>query len=253
MIRWLLATSAAVCALVFYASNVSAGLDQPIDNTRYPTAGIVAHREYRLGVRAMPESCALLGGLVGLKDVAHVGVFYGVFNLVDVGDPVFFDHVGFDARVRLASETRWPALAVGFDSQGWGPYDGNERRYERKSPGFYIVASKNWNSFAGDLSVSAGANYTLETRDEDSSPNFFAGIDWFIFRRVSVLADFDAALNDNADDGLYGMGGVYVDAGLRVILGETVSLMLVFSDLTHNLTPGNESGREVQIVYANTF
>jgi hypothetical protein len=185
--------------------------------------------------------------------VTHLGVYYGVFNLVDVGDPVFFDHVGFDARVRLAAETRWPALAAGFDSQGWGPYDGNERRYQRKSPGFYLVASKNWHSFAGDLSLTAGANYTLETRDDDRAPNFFASADWFIARHVSLLVDFDAARNDNAKDGLYGEGGVYVDAGIRALLGDKVSLMLVFSDLTHNLAPGDDSGREVQLVFADTF
>ncbi len=230
-----------------------AGLDQSIDNARYPTAGIVAHREYRAMGRATPESCALFGGRVGLKDVAHVGVFYGVFNLIDRGDPVFYDHVGFDVRVRLAAESRWPALAVGFDSQGWGPYDGDLRRYERKSPGFYLVASKNWRSFAGDLSLTAGANYSFETRDDDRSPDFFAGADWFIARRVSLLVDFDAARNDNAEDGVYGEGGVYVDAGVRVLLGETVSLMLVFSDLTENLAPGTESGRELQLVFANMF
>lgn len=243
----------AAIACAAWSSAAHAGLEQPIDNARYPTAGIVAHREYRTVARAMPESCVLFGALVGLKDVVHAGVYYGVFNLVDRGEPVFFDHVGFDVRVRLASETRWPALAAGFDSQGWGPYDGNERRYERKSPGFYLVASKNWRSFAGDLTLSAGANYTMETRDDDRSPDFFAGADWFIARRVSLLLDFDAARNDNAEDGLYGEGGIYLDAGLRAILGERVSLMLVFTDLTTNLAPGNDSGREVQIVYANGF
>jgi hypothetical protein len=243
-----------LAALAMAGARVShAGLDQPIDGARYPTAGIVAHREYRALVRAMPESCALFGALVGFNDVTHLGVYYGVFNLVDVGDPVFFDHVGFDARVRLAAETRWPALAAGFDSQGWGPYDGNERRYQRKSPGFYLVASKNWHSFAGDLSLTAGANYTLETRDDDRAPNFFASADWFIARHVSLLVDFDAARNDNAKDGLYGEGGVYVDAGIRALLGDKVSLMLVFSDLTHNLAPGDDSGREVQLVFADTF
>ncbi|HEU4928569.1 MAG TPA: hypothetical protein VFU38_01965 [Candidatus Krumholzibacteria bacterium] len=239
--------------MVLAAPAARAELSQPIDSARYPTAGIVAHREYRLMARAMPESCALLGGWLGFKDVAHAGVFYGAFHLVDRGEPVFFDHVGFDVRVRLVSETRWPALAAGFDSQGWGPYDGSQRRYERKSPGFYLVASKNWHSFAGDLSLSAGANYTLETRDDDRAPNFFASADWFIAGHVSLLADFDAARNDNADDGIYGEGGVYVDAGVRALLGETVSVMLVFTDLTHNLAPGDESGREVQIVFANTF
>ncbi len=247
--------SALVAAItsVTFAHVAHASLDQSIDNARYPTAGIVAHREYRLAVRAMPESCALFGGVVGLKDVVHFGVYYGAYNLIDRGDPVFYDHVGFDVRVRLASETRWPALAAGFDSQGWGPYDGTLRRYERKSPGFYVVASKNWNSFAGDLSLSAGANYSLERRDGDTSPNFFAEADWFIARRVSLLFDFDAALNDNAEDDVYGEGGVYLDAGVRAILGETVSIMLVFSDLATNLAPGNETSREVQFVFANTF
>ena len=248
------AVLAAVCiGAAACATAARAGLEQSIDNVRYPTAGIVADREYRFVVRAMPESCAYLGALVGYKDVVHVGVYYGAFNLIDVGDPVFFDHVGFDARVRLYKETRWPALAAGFLSQGWGPYDGNERRYQRKSPGFYLVASKNWHSFAGDLSLTAGADYTMETRDDDRSPDFFAGADWFIAHRVSLMLDFDAALNDNADDGLYGEGGVYLDAGVRVLLGDKVSLMLVFSDLTHNLAPGNDSGREVQLVYADTF
>ncbi len=240
-------------ALVALAVDARAGLDQPIDNARYPTAGIVAHREYRALVRAMPESCAYVGGVVGLKDVAHAGVYYGAFNLIDRGDPVFFDHIGFDVRVRLAKETRWPALAAGFLSQGWGPYDPAQSRYERKSPGFYLVVSKNWHSFAGDLSLTAGVDYTMERRDQDTSPDFFAGADWFIARRVSLLFDFDAARNDNADDGLYGEGGVYVDAGVRVTLGEKVTLMLVFSDLTHNLAPGDDSGREVQLVYADTF
>lgn len=239
--------------LILAAVTARAELSQPIDSARYPTAGIVAHREYRLMTRAMPQSCALLGGWVGIKDFAHAGVFYGAYNLIDRGEPVFFDHVGFDVRVRFVEESRWPALAGGFDSQGWGAYDGGQRRYERKSPGFYLVASKNWHSFAGDLSLTAGGNYTLETRDDDRAPNFFASADWFIANHVSLLADFDAARNDNADDGIYGEGGIYLDAGVRALLGETVSIMLVFTDLTHNLAPGDESGREVQIVFANTF
>lgn len=253
MTRSIVVGLAAACVVAASVAGARAGLEQPIDNVRYPTAGIVAHREYRALVRAMPESCAYLGGVVGFKNVAHIGVYYGAFNLIDRGDPVFFDHVGFDVRVRLASETRWPALAAGFLSQGWGPYDPVESRYERKSPGFYLVVSKNWHSFAGDLSLSAGADYTLETRDDDRSPDLFAGADWFIARRVSLLLDFDAARNDNADDGIYGEGGIYLDAGLRVLLGEKVSLMLVFSDLTHNMAPGDDSGREVQLVYADTF
>lgn len=229
-----------------------ADLKQPIHNVRYPTAGIVGDREYRFVVRAMPESCVLFGGRIGFKDVCHVGLFYGAFNIIDRGDPVFNDHLGFDARVRLINETQWPALAAGFDSQGWGAYDDVLDRYERKSPGYYIVASKNWRSFMGELSLTAGANYSLENLDDDT-PDFFATGDWFIAQRVSILLDFDAGWNDNLEDGVYGEGGGYFDLGVRVLLGEHVSLMLVFSDLTGNLAPGNDSGRELQIVFWDRF
>jgi len=234
------------------AAPVHADLEQSIDNARYPTAGIVADREYRLVARAMPESCVLFGGRFGFKDVCHVGVFYGAFNIIDRGEPVFNDHIGFEARVRLFNETQWPALAAGFDSQGWGAYDDVLDRYERKSPGYYVVASKNWRSVLGELSLTAGVDYSLENTDDDT-PDFFAGADWFIARRLSILLDFDAAWNDNLDDGVYGEGGSYVDLGVRVLLGPHVSLMLVFSDVTGNLAPGNASGREFQVVFLDGF
>jgi hypothetical protein len=243
--------AAALCSVAVPAAR--ADLKQSIDGARYPTAGIVADREYRLVIRAMPESCVLFGGLVGFKDVVHGGLFYGAFNIIDRGDPVFNDHVGFEVRVRLINETQWPALAAGFDSQGWGAYDAALDRYERKSPGYYLVASKNWRSFLGDLSLTAGGDYSLESDHDDRSLDFFASGDWFIAQRVSILLDFDAALNDNDEDGVYGEGGTYLDLGVRVLLGDYVSLMLVFSDLTGNLAPGNDSGREFQMVFRDRF
>lgn len=243
----------AAASLVAVAATAHAGLEQSIENARYPTAGIVADHEYRMVVRAMPESCVFFGGLVGFKDVVHGGLFYGAFNLIDRGDPVFNDHLGFEVRARLINETQWPALAVGFASQGWGAYDDVLDRYERKSPGYYLVASKNWRSFLGDLSLTAGGDYSLESEHDDRAIDFFATGDWFIAQRVSILLDFDAALNDNNEDGLYGEGGIYLDLGVRVLLGDYVSLMLVFSDLTGNLAPGNDSGREFQMVFRDQF
>jgi hypothetical protein len=245
------AALALLCALLAQPSR--AGMGQPVDNVRHPTAGVIPHREYRVQVRLTPESSLQGGARLGFKDRVQVGVFYGVQHLVEKGDPTANDHIGFEVRARVLEEARWPALALGFDSQGWYQYDGGVQRYERKSPGVYAVASKNWHSFAGDLSLHLGANYSLETTDGDDAPDMFGGADWTIANAVSFLADIDMAWNDDTKDGRVGEGGVYVDVGVRVALGDHLQLMLVFSDLTKNLAPGEEIGRELEVTYLNWF
>ena len=245
------AALALLCLLPAPASR--AGLEQPVDNARYPTAGIIPHREYRVQARLTPASSLLGGARLGFKDRVQVGVFYGAQHLVEKGDPTVNDHVGFEVRARVFEEGRWPALALGFDSQGWYEYDGGYQRYERKSLGFYAVASRNWHSFAGDLSLHLGANYSLERTDGDDAPTLFGAADWTIANAVSFLGDIGAAWNDDTRDGRFGEGGVYVDAGVRVALGDHLQLMLVFSDLTRNLAPGEEIGRELEVSYRNWF
>jgi hypothetical protein len=242
-----------IAAVALLACTARAGLEQPVDNIHTPTAGLLSHREYRFQARLTPESSIQGGGRIGLWDRLQLGVFYGVQRIVETGSVGYNDHVGFEVRTRLFDEARWPALAVGFNSQGWYEYNSADERYDRKSLGFYAVGSKNWRSFAGDLSLHAGVNYSLETADGDEEPDFFAAADWTIAGRVELLGEMTGARNDNNEDGKYGEGGVYVDAGVRVGLGDHLSVMLVFSDLTRNLAPGEDVGRELEIVYLNWF
>ena len=243
-----------VClALVLFAAPAQAGFEQPVDGTRYPTAGLLEHREYRFQARIAPESSLLLGARVGLKDRVQAGVFYGAEHLVDRNDLAAHPHAGFEVRVRILAESSRPAVVLGFSSQGWGEYDGGLERYQRKSPGFYAVASKNWRSFLGDLSLHGGVSYSLETGDDDEAPDAFASADWTIAGHVSLLCDVDAAWNDDQRDGRYGEGGAYVDAGLRAALGNRLSLMLVFSDLTGNLAGEEHPARELEIAFTDWF
>lgn len=243
----------ACAALAVTAPVAHADLDQPIDNIRFPTAGLMSHREYRFQARLTPESSVQGGARLGLWERLQLGVFYGAQNLIGKGGVELNDRPGFEVRVRLVNEGNLPAIAVGFNSQGWYRYDSADQRYQRKSLGFYAVGSRNWKWFAGDFSLHAGANYSLETKDGQKSPDLFAAADWTIAHRVSILGDFDPAFNDNTNDDRYGTGGVYLDAGVRVLLGESLSVMLVFSDLTRNLAPGDKIGRELQVVYLNWF
>ena len=61
-----------------------------------------------------------------------------------------------------------PAVAFGFDSQGYGFYDASAERYQIKSKGFYTVLSKSfW--LLGPLGVHGGAHYSLEDDDDGSA------------------------------------------------------------------------------------
>lgn len=246
--------AAALVVLLLLAAPASrADIGQPITNARFPTAGILPDRGYRFEARLTPESSVQGGARIGLWNRLQLGVFYGVQHIVEKGDPIFNDHVGFEVRARIMEEDRWPAVTIGVDTQGWYQYHADDGRYERKSRGVFAVASRNWRSFAGDLSLHVGAGYSLETADHDDAPDLYAAADWTIAGVVSLLCDVDGAFNDDSADGRYGLGGVYVDAGVRVALGDRLQLMLVFSDLTKNLAPGTGIGRELEIVYLNGF
>lgn len=230
----------------------SAGVDEPTYVVDSPTGGLLAHGEYLLRGRIGPQSAILVGGELGLGNVFQIGVSFGMQGVLDRADITVNDHVGFHARLRLIEESNTPAFAVGFSSQGVGKYDETQNRYERKSKGFYAVVSKNWRFLLGEISGHGGANYSLE-RDDDDTPNAFVALDWLLFHGVSILGDLDAALNDGSDDTMYGRGGVYLDAALRVTYGENLSMMLIFRDLTGNYGPNRHVGRELEIAYMDTF
>ena len=80
------------------------------------------------------------------------------------------------ARIRVLDETvQIPAMAVGFDSQGHGPYAESMKRYPVKSKGVHVVLSKSFWA-AGPLGLHAGCNYSLDDEDGDRDlSGFVAG------------------------------------------------------------------------------
>ena len=189
---------------------------------------------------------------IGFLNRLQVGASFGMQQIFERAPIEFNDKVGFQARFRVLEETKKPAFAIGYDSQGDGMYHEDSGRYDRKSFGFYGVLSKNFGLPLGQLSTHGGINISAE-RDDDNDPNIFAGFDWEIFSGFSALLDLDAALNDNADNGQFGSGKAYVDFALRVIYGENLGMMLIFTDLTKNFTGASRSGREFEIAFVSSF
>lgn len=231
---------------------LAAGLPVPVSTIDHPTAGLLEHGEYLFTGRIGPESSILVGSLVGFKSVVQIGASFGVQKVFDRGDVDVNDKIGFQLRLRLIEESLAPALAIGFDSQGRGFYREAEARYDRKSPGFYLVLSKNYLSLLGEVALHGGMNYSTEDRD-DNDPDIFAAVDWRIIERLSLLLDVDTALNDNVDGGNFGKGGVYIDGAVRLDYGDSLTFMLIFRDLTGNFGLTSGVGRELEISFWDSF
>jgi hypothetical protein len=244
----------AVAALALLAARPAyADLDQPLYAVDSPTAGILGHGEYHLRGRVGPQNSILLGVRLGLFARVQLGVSFGMQRVFERADISVNDQVGFQARVRVLDEYVTPAVAIGFDSQGIGTYDEGLDRYERKSPGFFGVLSKNWAVPLGEFSLHGGVSYSLETDDEDDELTAFAACEWLVFRGFSLVLDGNGAFNDNTEDGAYGGGGMYLDGAVRVNYGENLSMMLIFRDLTGNYEPDQQVAREFELALLNSF
>ena len=242
----------AFVACVVLGSPARAGVDEPIYAIDSPTAGILGDGEYHVRGRVGPESSILMSVRIGFFDVVQLGSSFGMQRVFERNDVSVNDQVGFQARIRVIEEYATPALALGFDSQGVGVYNESTDRYERKSPGFYGVLSKNWLIAVGEVSLHGGLNYSLETTDEDGF-DMFAAWEWLMFRGFSVVLDADAAINDNRKDGVYGGGGVYLDGAARLNYGANLSMMLIFRDLTGNYEPDRRVAREFEFALVSFF
>ena len=143
----------------------------------------------------------LAGVSYGVFDWWSVGISYGGSGLVGSGTPVMNPLPGFEIRFRpLEENIALPAIVLGFSSQGRGAYIPASDRYTYKSPGFFATLSKNY-MMLGFLSIHGGVNYSLERADGDRDMNVFFGADKTLLSFVSVVMEYNLALNDNSSGG----------------------------------------------------
>ncbi|MFQ5511826.1 MAG: hypothetical protein ACE5EO_08255 [Candidatus Krumholzibacteriia bacterium] len=253
LIRWRASVLLAL-AVVVAVFPAAAQVQESIYVVDKPTAGILGNGAYLLRGRLGPDSSFLTSVRIGFRERFQVGVSFGMQRILERGSPEFNDRVGFQFRLRVLDELEAPAVAVGFDSQGLGEYhdDDNLERYDRKSPGFYVVLSKNYALVAGQLSVHGGASWSTE-REDDDDPNLFAGGEWALFERLSILLEADAGLNDDTDNPAFGQGGIYLDAGIRWYYGESLMMSLIFRDLSGNFGRSRSVGREFELALIDFF
>ncbi len=222
-----------------------------------PTAGVLDRGSYATTLRMMPNGGVLAGVSIGLTRRFMLGVSYGGTHIIGQDSIEWNPQPGVQVKYRLVEETyKFPAIALGFNSQGYHRYIKSLERYALKSSGFYAVASKNY-QFLGNLGVHFGVNYSLENKDGDDDPNLFAGIDKDINEEISLMVEYDTGLNDNKKSGtsplVVSRRRGYLNAALRWTFAQKFHLEFDMNNLLKNKQTVNNISREIKIVYIEYF
>ncbi len=245
---------AVITAVMLAAGGAGAQLLEDLKVVSTPTAGLIGHGAYMFEGRIGPGNDLLFGMGVGFHDRLMVGLSFGLQNFIGRGKIEANNLPGLLLRIRVIEEgLAGPAFALGIDTQGEGYYFDEDERYERKSLGAYAVVSRNFDA-RSNIGLHGGISYSFENRDEDGI-DLFAGTSFTIIPGLTLLLDYDAALNDDDPDipTTRTRGRGYLDCGIRVDYGENLRLRLLFKDLLGNYIPESGVARSIEIVYLNWF
>ncbi len=226
-----------------------------------PSAGILEKGFVGVTLDVLPKGVLISKLEVGVFDNFSFGVSYGGSNVIGTGVIDWYKIPGVNARLRILNETEGsPALTFGFDSQGKGQFFDEDEpelfnfgeadtssRYEIKSPGFFVAVAKNF-EFLGYLSLHGVVNYTLENND-DKDLNFGFGVEKTLGGKVSLVAEYDFALNDNGS-GSIGDGDGYLNMGVRWAVGDGFTIGLDLRNMLDNKKlNANKSDRAIFVEY----
>ncbi|PKL82163.1 MAG: hypothetical protein CVV24_11550 [Ignavibacteriae bacterium HGW-Ignavibacteriae-3] len=214
-----------------------------------PTAGVLSKGYAGVSVDVMPFGVVITKIEVGVFEGFSFGISYGGTNIIGTGSIEWYKLPAINVRARIINETEaLPALSIGFDSQGKGKYDKYLERFLIKSPGFFAAAAKNF-EFLGYLSIHALVNYSLERQDGDKDLNLGVGVEKTIGDKVSLIGEYDFAVNDNTGSAL-GKGNGYFNLGLRWSVGDGLTLGIDLRDLLqNNRFVGHSADRGIFVEY----
>ncbi len=220
-----------------------------------PTSMTLPRGCFDVIMRVYPNGGILGSTSIGLTNRFTVGVSYGSEGIIADATPNWNPRMEFNVKLGLIEESVYfPGFAIGFNSQGQGSYDTQQKRYTYKSKGFYGVVSRSFYFMNGVFSGHAGANYSLENEvDKDDDPTVFFGIDTRFNYNVGFVMEYDLALNDNKGSQRYGKGRGYLNMGLRWLYSENLEIEVILKNLLNNRHDVNSFGRGLRLTYIEYF
>jgi hypothetical protein len=216
---------------------------QPREIVDLPTAGLPPRGGFYVESDVYSEGAMLVSLGVGFTRYFSFGISYGGQGIIGSGDPDMNPEPGVHLKARLVNETvTMPAIAVGFDSQGRGPYIDELDRYVVKSRGIFAVASKNW-EIVGPLSLHGGISYSLESED-DNDPDIFFGFIKTFSGFLDLRAEYDFGLNDNEGDEPFVEKRGFLNASVVWHVNEDFAVALEVRDIATEERPRVEDLRQ---------
>ncbi|MBI1937287.1 MAG: hypothetical protein HYS25_04110 [Ignavibacteriales bacterium] len=198
-----------------------------------PTAGILQRGYAAIVMDIMPDGVLVSRIEVGVFENFSFGISYGGANIIGSGKVEMYKLPGVNVRARITDESEMvPAITLGFDSQGKGYYDKDLDRFQIKSPGIFVAASKNFD-LLGYLSIHGVVNYSLEREDGDKDLNLGIGFEKTIGAKVSIVGEYDFAVNDNSGKAL-GEGNGFLNLGIKYSIGDGLTVGFNLRDLLDN-------------------
>ena len=196
---------------------------------------------------------------VGLTDRFQLGISYGSANLIGDDSLIWYPKPETNLKYLLIDESEnSPGISIGIDTQGLGKFNSDDSlmRYDTKALGLFAVASKNWVTPLGNLGWHFGSNYNfVETNDNDKDVNFFMGFDIEFNPELSMMFEYNAALNENnmTSKNIAISRGGYLNAGVRWTFVERLHIEIDFNNLMFDKKKVDYFNREIKITYIEYF
>jgi len=159
-----------------------------------PTAGVIAPRTFNVAMNTFPVDGLRFSVTAGILPRFMAGIGYGGWNITGTSNPDWFDVIYLKARFRMLDEKRtFPAVALGYDNEEEHSRAGIE--YTRPSRDFYLVFSKNFAGWGGDMGFHLGASLNSENTDHIGA---WAGLDKSFPGGFGIAADWDLGTNGDS-------------------------------------------------------
>ncbi|PWB73529.1 hypothetical protein C3F09_05150 [candidate division GN15 bacterium] len=221
-----------------------------------PTAGTLPRGYFGIGFRFYSYGGAIAYTDIGISNRFLLGVSFGADSTIGAVEPRWNPDMEFNVKFRLVDELEYfPAVSIGFNSQGDGHYSREYKRYAYKSKGFYAVASRSFYFYKWTSGWHGGINYSTENdRDKNGNISLFVGFDATFNYDLAYLMEYDFALNDNKGAVAYsGRGRGYLNASLKWLFTDNLEMELILKDLLVNRRESKMFSREVRFQYIDHF
>ena len=224
-----------------------------------PTAGTLQRGSFALEMRIQKFGGLTSSISVGLTDRFQLGISYGSANLIGDDSLIWYPKPETNLKYLLIDESEnSPGISIGIDTQGLGKFNSDDSlmRYDTKALGLFAVASKNWVTPLGNLGWHFGSNYNfVETNDNDKDVNFFMGFDIEFNPELSMMFEYNAALNENnmTSKNIAISRGGYLNAGVRWTFVERLHIEMDFNNLMFDKKKVDYFNREIKITYIEYF